>query len=75
MFLILPALCSLVNPVRAQVRDVSVVIAADTHFDMPPESDQFYHVKAMNRLPGTFVWPAGGPQAFAGDTLKQLNGV
>jgi hypothetical protein len=51
MFLILPALCSLVNPVRAQVRDVSVVIAADTHFDMPPESDQFYHVKAMNRLP------------------------
>ena len=28
----------------------TVVIAADLHFDMPPETDQFYHVLAINAL-------------------------
>ena len=28
----------------------TVVIAADLHFDMPPETDQFHHVLAINAL-------------------------
>jgi len=57
------------------VRDITVVIAADTHFDLLPETDQFYHVRTINRLPGTFVWPEGSPLSFVGDTLRQLDGV
>lgn len=34
-------------------RDVTVAIAADTHFDKLPENDQYYHVLAMNRLGDT----------------------
>lgn len=39
-------------------RDVAVVVAADLHFDLPPETDQYYHIVAMNRLPGQFVFPS-----------------
>lgn len=28
----------------------TVVIAADLHFDLPPETDQFHHVLAINAL-------------------------
>ena len=28
----------------------TVVIAADLHFDMPPETDQYHHVLAINAL-------------------------
>jgi cytolysin (calcineurin-like family phosphatase) len=31
-------------------RNVTMVIAADTHFDHLPETDQYYHILAMNRL-------------------------
>lgn len=47
-------------------RDVTVVVAADLHFDLPPETDQYYHVVAMNQLPGQFVFPAD--TAAAGST-------
>lgn len=30
--------------------DVTVAVVSDLHFDMPPETDQFYLVKAVNRL-------------------------
>jgi len=30
-------------------RDVRVIIAADLHFDLLPETDQYYHVVAMNQ--------------------------
>ncbi len=39
-------------------RDVAVVVAADLHFDLPPETDQYYHVVTINRLPGQFVFPS-----------------
>lgn len=55
-------------------RDVSFAVAADLHFDLLPETDQYYHVRALNRLEGNFVWPADVP-AFAGDTLRQLSAV
>lgn len=41
-------------------RDVTVVVAADLHFDLPPETDQYYHVVAMNRLAGNFAFPQDG---------------
>lgn len=31
-------------------RDVTVAIVADTHFDKLPETDQYFHVKAINAL-------------------------
>jgi cytolysin (calcineurin-like family phosphatase) len=37
--------------------EVTFFVAADTHFDPPPESDQYYHVLAMNHLPGNLKWP------------------
>ena len=37
--------------------DVTFFVAADTHFDPPPDSDTYYHVRAMNRIPGTEIWP------------------
>ena len=40
-------------------RDVTCIIAADLHFDFLPETDQYYHVVAMNRVPGHLVMPSG----------------
>lgn len=40
-------------------REVTCIIAADLHFDFLPETDQYYHVVAMNRVPGNFVMPDG----------------
>ena len=40
-------------------RDVTCIIAADLHFDFLPETDQYYHVVAMNRVPGHWVMPSG----------------
>lgn len=51
--------CTSPKEKEAAERDVTVVIAADLHFDLPPETDQYYHVVTMNRLPGNFVFPAG----------------
>lgn len=53
--------------------DVTFVVAADLHFDHLPESDQFCHVVAMNRLENNFVWPS--QTYFTGDTLKALSSV
>lgn len=55
-------------------RDLTFAVVADLHFDMPPESDQYYHVRALNRLENHFVWPEEVP-CFAGDTLTRLAGV
>ncbi|MGQ7871006.1 metallophosphoesterase [Sunxiuqinia sp. sy24] len=38
--------------------DVTFFVAADTHFDPPPDSDTYYHVRAMNRIPEEVSWPA-----------------
>lgn len=37
--------------------DVTFFVGADTHFDPPPDSDTFYHVRAMNSIPGREIWP------------------
>lgn len=43
--------------------EVTFFVAADTHFDPPPESDQFYHTVAMNSVCGSIenipasIWP------------------
>lgn len=50
--------CSAPQEKAAARRDVTVVVAADLHFDLPPETDQYYHVAAINRLAGQFVFPA-----------------
>lgn len=34
----------------AWAQDVTVVVASDLHFDRPPETDQYYHVRAINAL-------------------------
>ena len=33
-----------------KTRDVTVAIVADTHFDQLPETDQYYHIRAINAL-------------------------
>lgn len=56
-------------------RDVTVVIAGDLHFDLPPETDQYYHVVTMNRLENNFVFPAEALPGIAGEKVKKLDGV
>ena len=56
--------------------DVTFFVAADTHFDPPPDSDTYYHVRAMNRIPGTELWPKkidGKLTHFGGAGLKLNN--
>lgn len=53
---------------KKSMRDVTYIIAADLHFDELPESDQYYHVVTMNRVPGYFVMQSG-------DTIKRVDGV
>lgn len=59
----------------SQKRDITLIMASDLHFDSSPESDQFYHVVTMNKLPNTFVWPKDAPKSFAGETLTKIDGV
>lgn len=55
-------------------RDITFAVVADLHFDLLPESDQYYHVRALNNLEHRFVWPEETP-CFEGDTLKKLECV
>ncbi|MCY1722650.1 metallophosphoesterase [Prolixibacteraceae bacterium Z1-6] len=41
----------------SRVLDVTFFVAADTHFDPPPDSDTYYHIRAMNRIPNEVIWP------------------
>lgn len=56
-------------------RDVTVIVAGDLHFDLPPETDQYYHVVTMNRLPGNFTFPADATPGIAGETVQNIDGV
>lgn len=56
-------------------RDVTVVIAADLHFDLLPETDQYYHVVTMNHLEHSFCFPKDASLGIAGQTFKTLRGV
>lgn len=53
--------------------DITFFVAADTHFDPPPDSDSYYHVRAMNRIPFREFWPGeieGKPCLFGGVGTK-----
>lgn len=68
------ASCTSLSKVSSeQEHDITFVVAADLHFDHLPESDQFCHVVAMNRLEKHFVWP--DKSLFAGDSIKKLSSV
>lgn len=56
-------------------REVTVAIVADLHFDLPPETDQHYHVRAINRLENNFIFPVNAPKNIASDTLRRLDAV
>ena len=60
---------------QTKERDVTVAIVADLHFDILPETDQFHHVLAINRLEGNFCFPASAPKGIANDTLRKLDCV
>lgn len=77
LFITSLALCTACSsPKDGQLeRDVTVVIAGDLHFDLPPETDQYYHVVTMNRLPGNFTFPADAAPGIAGETVRNVDGV
>ncbi len=56
-------------------RDVSVVVTADTHFDMPPETDQYYHVVAINNLVDHFQFNKQETPNRSGSILRKIDGV
>ena len=56
--------------------DVTFFVGADTHFDPPPDSDTYFHVRAMNQIPGREIWPDkidGKLTHFGGAGLKLDN--
>ena len=66
--------------------DVTFFVAADLHFDPPPESDQYYHVVAMNSVCGSIKdeqalkWPVKINEietlfGSAGQTINPPDGV
>lgn len=55
-------------------RDVTFAVLADLHFDLLPETDQYYHVRTVNRLEHNFVWP-NDIKCYKGDTLTDLSAV
>ena len=64
------------SPKENDTRDVTVVVAGDLHFDLPPETDQYYHVVTMNRLEGNFTFPTdSAAPGIAGETVRKLDGV
>ena len=73
--LILCTGCSMANKSHVNDRDVTVVIASDLHFDLLPETDQYYHVVAINNLENNFRFPVNASKGIAGNTFKKLDGV
>lgn len=61
--------------------DVTFFVVGDTHFDPPPETDQYYHILAMNKLGNRDrVWPDvinGKSTGFGsrGKTIDPASGV
>ena len=56
-------------------REVTVAVLGDLHFDLPPETDQYYHVRALNRLEGNFCVPQDSVQGVSTGPVKKLDGV
>jgi len=55
-------------------RDVTVAIVADTHFDKLPETDQYYHIRAINSLNDSLVTKGRKLDGIivAGDLIDKL---
>ncbi len=56
-------------------RDVTVAVLGDLHFDMPPETDQYYHVRTLNNLEGKFQIPADSVKGLSLGIVDKLDGV
>lgn len=56
-------------------RDVTVAVVADLHFDLPPETDQYYHVRALNRLEGQFRVDPAKTGGIDMGVVEHLDGV
>ncbi len=69
------------NHYKADSLDVTFFVAADLHFDPPPETDQYYHIVAMNSICGSIqnkkaiIWPdkIDGVKTYFGSTGNVLN--
>lgn len=59
----------------SEERDVTVAVLGDLHFDLPPETDQYYHVRALNNLEGKFSIPAEFVNGVSTGTVEKLDGV
>jgi cytolysin (calcineurin-like family phosphatase) len=56
-------------------RNVTVVVAADLHFDLLPETDQYYHVVTINNLENKFWFPKNVSKGIVRKAIKKLDGV
>lgn len=56
-------------------RDVTVAVLGDLHFDLPPETDQYYHVRALNNIEGRFCVPGDSVNGVSTGVVNKLNGV
>lgn len=56
-------------------RDVTVAVLGDLHFDLPPETDQYYHVRALNNLEEKFCIPQDSINGIVTETVNHLHGV
>lgn len=71
------AVCYAHTPFRSKLvkYNCTVVIASDLHFDLLPETDQYFHVVAINHLENHFRFPKVAPMGIAGELLKKLDCV
>ena len=56
-------------------RNVTVAVLGDLHFDLPPETDQYYHVRALNNIEGQFCVPGDSVNGVSTGVVNKLNGV
>ena len=73
--LFLSCCCLISRGANANGRDVTVVVAADLHFDLLPETDQYYHVVTINNLENDFRFPSDASRGIAGKKIKKLDAV
>lgn len=74
IFLATSVACSALKE-KPMERDVTFIIAGDLHFDLLPETDQYYHVLAMNKLPGKFTFPQEAAFGIADEKVMKVDGV
>lgn len=63
------------TPSPEDERDVTVAVLGDLHFDLPPETDQYYHVRAINHLEGKFCIPKDSVGGLSTGIVRHLDAV